>query len=147
MFSRRTLYAQHPLSLRTSLPGSRLRFFIAINSVILRAHLCTAVDSICEKHCVRNRSRGEREGLSFTHVQREYLAEPSMRRILCHQGVSHFSPVLACVFSSRWNFTTLTSTPLYSSRLCAENPVFENVHQESVKVCTTKMLRTIYTTV
>ena len=32
------------------------------NSVLLRAHLCTAVDSMRRKPCVRNRSR-EREGL------------------------------------------------------------------------------------
>ena len=43
------------------------------------------------------------------------------------------------------NFSTFTSTPLYSSStLCAENPVFEIV-QESVKVCTTGMSsRTLY---
>ena len=32
------------------------------NSVILRAHLCTAVDFMCRKTCVRNCSR-ERKGL------------------------------------------------------------------------------------
>ena len=32
------------------------------NSVLLRAHLCTAVDSMCRKACVRNCSR-ERKGL------------------------------------------------------------------------------------
>ena len=37
------------------------------------------------------------------YVQREYSAESSMRRILCHQGISHLSAVLACVFSSRCN--------------------------------------------
>ena len=45
-------------------------------------------------------------------------------------------------FLSRCKFSTLTSTPLYSSRLYAQNPVFEIVHQESVKVCTTGMLGT-----
>ena len=52
------------------------------NSALLRAHLCTAVDFMCRKACVRNCSR-ERKGLS-THAQRECSAEPSMRGILCH---------------------------------------------------------------
>ena len=37
-----------------------------------------------------------------------------MRRIQCHQGISHLSAVLACVFSSQCNFTTLTSTSFVS---------------------------------
>ena len=53
-------------------------------------------------------------------------------------------PALANDVWSRCKFSTLTSTPLYSSRLCAENPGFEIV-QESVKVCTTEMSsRTLY---
>ena len=44
-----------------------------------------------------------------------------------------FSP---SIFISRCKFSTLTSTPLYSSinGLYAQNPVFEIVHDESVKV-------------
>ena len=38
------------------------------NSVLLRAHLCTAVDSMRRKPCVRNCSR-EREGLYSGNVQ------------------------------------------------------------------------------
>ena len=34
----------------------------------------------------------------------------------------------------------LLSTPLYPSRLYAQNPVFEIVHQESVKVCFTHVV-------
>ena len=48
------------------------------------------------------------------------------------------APVLAYDFSSRCKFSTPTSnsTPLYSiiNRLYAQNPVFEIVHDESVKV-------------
>ena len=47
---------------------------------------------------------------------------------------SHLSSVLAYDFLSRCKFSTLTSTPLHSSRLYAQNSVFEIVHQESVKV-------------
>ena len=45
-------------------------------------------------------------------------------------------PVLAYDFLSRCKFSTPTSTPLYSSinRLNAQNPVFEIVREESVKV-------------
>ena len=61
-----------------------------------------------------------------------------MRSILCHKaGPSHLSPVLAYYFLSRCKFSTLTRSPSKSniiSRLYAQNPVFEIVHQESVKV-------------
>ena len=43
------------------------------NSVLLRAHLCPAVDS---RHCVRNRSR-EREGLYNQNVQQNSLCAAS----------------------------------------------------------------------
>ena len=68
------------------------------NSVFSRAHLCTALDSMRRKPCVRNCSR-EREGLYNGSV------------LLAHLS-------------------------LYSSinRLYAQNPVFEIVHDESVKV-------------
>ena len=50
----------------------------------------------------------------------------------------HLSPVLAYDFLSRYKFRTptSTSTPLYSSinRPYAQNPVFEIVREESVKV-------------
>ena len=56
------------------------------NSVLLRAHLCTAVDSMCRKPFVRNCSR-EREGLYSGHVLLEHLCTAvligSMRRTLC----------------------------------------------------------------
>ena len=54
----------------------------------------------------------------------------------CHNESSHLPPVLACDFLSRCKFSTPTSTPLYSSigRLYAQNPVFEIVREESVKV-------------
>ena len=56
----------------------------------------------------------------------------------CHNESSHISPVLAYDFLSRCKFSTPTinSTPLYSSinRLYAQNPVFEIVREESVKV-------------
>ena len=54
----------------------------------------------------------------------------------CHNESSHISPVLAYDFLSRCKFITPTSTPLYSSinRLYAQNPVFEIVRVESVKV-------------
>ena len=54
----------------------------------------------------------------------------------CHNKSSHISPVPAYEFLSRCNFSTPTSTPLYSSinRLYAQNPVLEIVREESVKV-------------
>ena len=84
----------------------------------------------------KNRTRDFRTA----HVQRECLAEPSLRRILCDQGIFHLSAVLAYDALSRCKFITPTinSTALYSSssinRLYAQNPVFEIVRDESVKV-------------
>ena len=61
MFSR-TLYAWNPVSLTNfpSLASSRQRYFIFdpdANSVLLRAHLCTAVDSMRREPWVQNWSR------------------------------------------------------------------------------------------
>ena len=82
-----------------------------------------------------NCSSAEREVLS-THVQRECSAEPFMRRILSQRVFTSLSPVLACDFLLRCKFRTPTSTSLYSSinRLYAQDPGFEIVREESVKV-------------
>ena len=87
------------------------------NSVFLRAHLCTAVDPMRRKPCVRNCSR-EREGLHNGNVQQ-----------------NPFPSLPAYDFLSRCKFSTPSSTPLYSSinRLYTQNPVFAIVHDESVK--------------
>ena len=81
-----------------------------------------------------NFSSTEHEGLS-THVQRECSAEPFMRSIPSLR-IFTSRPVLAYDFLSRCNFSTPTSTLLYSSiiRLYPQNPVFKIVHDESVKV-------------
>ena len=57
------------------------------NSVLLRAHLCTTVDFMCRKACVRNCSR-ERKGLYngnvlLTHLYTAAVLIGSMRRTLC----------------------------------------------------------------
>ena len=80
-------------------------------------------------------SSAEREGLP-THVPRECSAEPFMRSILSLRIFTSFSPVLGYDFLSRCKSSTPTSTLLYSSidKLYAQNPVFEIVHKESVKV-------------
>ena len=57
------------------------------NSVLLRAHLCTAVDFMCRKACVRKCSR-ERKGLYngnvlLTHLYTAAVLIGSMRRTLC----------------------------------------------------------------
>ena len=102
------------------------------NSVLLRAHLCTAVDSMRKKPCVRNCSR-KRERLYNGNVQQNPLCAASC---VTKDIYSHRSPVLACVFLSRCKFSTPTSTSLYSciNTLYVHNPVFEIVHDESVNV-------------
>ena len=57
------------------------------SSVLFRAHLCTAVDFMCRKACVRNCSR-ERKGLYngnilLTHLYTAAVLIGSMRRTLC----------------------------------------------------------------
>ena len=110
------------------------------NSVLLRAHLCTAVYSMRRKPWVRDCSR-ERKGMYNGNVQQNPL---------CAASCFHLPPVLAYVFLSRGKFsivqcTVFFYTPapsqvdahiMYSSinRLYAKNPVFEIVHEESVKV-------------
>ena len=105
-------------------------FDLDANSMLLRAHLCTVVDYMRRKPCVRTCLR-EREGLYNGKVQQNPLCAASY-----HRESSHLSPVLAYDFLSRCKSRTPTSTPLYNSinRLYAQNPVFGTVHDESVKV-------------
>ena len=142
------------------------------NSVLLRAHLCTAVllrSHLCSAVSIGSTRRTLCLKLSimrawrpiYTYVQQECAAEPSIGRTLCDWGFFHLSSVLANDFWSPCTFSVLTSTPLYSrtptskslysgiNRLYAQNPVFEIVHDGSVKAylhtCTTGMFnRTLY---
>ena len=59
------------------------------NLVPLRAHLCTAVDFMCRKACVRNCSRERTTGMSCRTL---YAQHPVSLRIF------HLNPVLAYVF-------------------------------------------------
>ena len=97
-------------------------------SRFLRHFLCGAL--LC------NCSSAERQGLP-THVPREYSAEPFMRSILSLRIFTSL-PGSRQRFLSRCKSKTPTinSTLLYSSivRLYAQNPVFETVHEKSVKV-------------
>ena len=97
------------------------------NSVLLRAHLCTAVDSMRKKSCVRNRSR-KREGLCNGNVQRNPLCAA-----YCVTKDIHISPRFSPAF---FIAIQINSTSLYSgiNTLYAQNPVFEIVSDESVKV-------------
>ena len=104
------------------------------NSVLLRAHLCTAVDSMCRKPCVRNCSR-KREGLFNGNVQQNPLCAAS-----CVTKDIHISPRFSPAFFYRDANSVLllliTHLSLYSgiNALYAQNPAFEIVHDESVKV-------------
>ena len=89
-------------------------FYPDENSVLIPAHRCTAVvDYMRRKPCVRNCSR-KLEGLYNGNAQQKLF----MRSIL------------------RCKFSTPSSTSLYKgiSTLYAQNPVFEIVHDESVKL-------------
>ena len=92
------------------------------NSVLLRAHLCTAVDSMHRKPCVRDCSR-EREGLYNGNVQQNPLCAAS-----CVTKDIPISPRLSPTIFD----------PDANSVLLRAHPVFE-IGQGGVKVCTTGM--------
>ena len=85
-----------------------------------------------------NCSSAEREGLSTHTCTTGMFSRTLHAQAFCHLKSLHLSLVLAYDFLSRCKFSTPTtcSTPLYRSinRLYAQNPVFETVHDESVKV-------------
>ena len=89
-------------------------FYPDANSVLLRAHLCTAVDSMRRKPCIRNCSR-KREGLYNGNVQQNPL---------CAASCDANSVLLLAHLCTASGINTLY----------AQNPVFEFVHNESVKV-------------
>ena len=97
MFSRTLIYVDSCVNKEFSISPrfSPTSFYRDVNSVLLQAHLCTAVDSMRRKSCVRNCSK-EREGLYNGNVEQNALCAAS-----CHQESSHFAPVLAYDFSSR----------------------------------------------
>ena len=76
------------------------------------------------KPCVRNCSR-EREGLCSGNVQQTSLCAAS-----CHKQSLHLSPVSRCKIRYSYKHTLYNSI----NRLYPQNPVFEIVHDESVKV-------------
>ena len=140
--------------------------------MLLRLHLCTAerlLAHLCKVVLIGSMRRALCSKLFmmgalrpiYKYVQLECSAEPSIGRTLCDWGVFHLSSSLANDFWSPCKFSALTTTPLYSStptstslysginRLYAQNPVFEIVHDESVKaylhICTAGMFsRTFY---
>ena len=72
----------------------------------------------------------------YLHMCNGNVQQDPLFAASCPLKFSHLSQVLAYVFLSRCKFSTPTSTPFYSSinRLYAQNPAFEIVHDESVKV-------------
>ena len=86
MFSR-TLYAQHPVSLRifTSLAGSHLRFFIVIQiqySYYYSTFLYRSINRLYAQNPVFEIVHDESVKV-YLHMYVQRKSEPSMRRILC----------------------------------------------------------------
>ena len=110
-----------------------------VNSVLLRAHLCTAVDSMRRKPWVRNCSR-ERKGLYNGNVQQNPLCAAScFTKDIPSLPGSRLRFFIAGQIQHRTMHRFLytpaqVDATMYSSRLYAKNPVFEIVHEESVKV-------------
>ena len=141
MFSR-TLYAWNPVSRRNipSPPALANDFRFRCKFSSLTSHLCTAVDSMRRKPWVRNCPR-ERKGLYNGNVQQNPLC-----------AASYFAKDIPSLPGSRLRFfiagqiqhrtvhrflftPAQVDAPMYSSsRLYSKNPMFEIVHEESVKV-------------
>ena len=109
------------------------------NSVLLRTHLCTAVDFMCRKACVRNCSR-ERKGLYNGNVQQNPLCAAScFTKDIPSLPGSRVRFFIAGQIQHRTVHRFLytpaqVDAPMNSSRLYAKNPAFETVHEESLKV-------------
>ena len=123
---------EHPIS-----PDSRFFFQFQYSY----EHIFVQQETLCaEPCCVRNCLSREREGLYNGNVQQNPSCAASCVTKDLHTSLS---PVLAYDFLPRCKFGTLTSIPMYSSRLDAQNPVFEIVHEESVKVFSTHVVEGI----
>ena len=109
------------------------------NSVLLRAHLCTAVDFMCRKPWIRNCSR-VRKGLYNGNVHQNPLRAascftkdipslPGSRIRFFVAGQIQYRAV------HRFLYTPVqVDAPMYSSRLYAKNLMLKIVHEENVKV-------------
>ena len=108
------------------------------NSVLLRAHLCTAVDSMRRKPCVRNCSR-KREGLFNGNVQQSPLCAAS-----CFTKDIHISPRFSPAFFYRdANSVLLLAHRSMRRTLCSK--LFMMRAWRSIHTCTTGMFgRTLY---
>ena len=104
------------------------------NSVLLRAHLYTAVDSMHRKPCVQNCSR-DREGLYDGNVQQNPLCAASCVTKNLHIS-PRFSPTTFYRDANSVLLLFIAMQILYNSnnRLFAQNPVFKIVLDKSVKV-------------
>ena len=94
------------------LPGSALLFFFSFSFPFPDVPKTYCSTSVCQ--VLRNQTYKKSEA--------------------CHPIVGRVIPLSPTIFLSPCKFSTRTRKSLYNSRLYAQNPVFEIVHQESVKV-------------
>ena len=115
------------------------------NSVLLRAHLCTAVlllAHLCTAVLISSTRRTLCLKLFimrawrpiYTYVQQECSAEPSIGRTLCDWGMFHLSSVLDNDFLSPCTFSVLTSTPLYS-RTPTSTSLYRGINRSMHRHC------------
>ena len=115
------------------------------NSVLLRAHLCTAVDSMGRKPCVRNCSR-KREGLFDGNAQQDPLCAAS-----CVAKDIHIPPRFSPTFFYRDANSVLllahlcTAVLIRSMRRTLCSKLFMMRASRSIHTCTTGTFsRTLY---
>ena len=118
-------------------PVSPTIFYRDANSVLLRAQLCTAQvigsvrRTLCSKFFIKRAGRSIYLHMSCTTgmlSRNLYAQHPASQRRFSSPPGSRLQLFIAMQIQ-------FSCTPLYRSRLYAQNPVFEIAHQESVKVC------------
>ena len=123
MFSR-TLYVQHPVSLRifSPLPGSCQRFSIGMQ--VQHSYTFVQQCALCAEPCVPNCSLAEREGLNYIcngNDKQNPLAQHSMSlRTFPYLPGSDLRFLIAMQVQHSYAF--------FSSALYAQNPVLKTVH-------------------
>ena len=107
--SSRTLYAQHTVSLayvflsRGKSSTVQCTVFSYTPAEVDAPIMYSSINRLYAKNPVFEIVHEESVKVYHLHMYNGNLQQNSMRRILCHSGISHLSSVLACVFSSRCN--------------------------------------------
>ena len=126
----RTFYAQHSVTKNLHIsPRSRLRFFIKMQS---QCSYYYSTSTLLYSSIIRLYPQNPVFKIVHDESVKVYLPMYNgnvQQNPLCVE--SCVSSVLACVFLSRCKFSALTSTLLYSSRLCAQKTLCSKLFKKA----------------